>query len=118
MVEPHVTKIIRKPKGVGMEIKNLADCDSGVMMALEMMAPKDEMARREHASTYGSGTSLLLRLSKNWIGTGRVIVADPTFASVKSDVAIKEHNGLYFMGLVKTVHRKFPKETSAGGPHC
>ena len=107
---PHVTKIIRKPKGVGMEIKNLACCDSTIMVALEIVAPKAEMATREYARTYGSGTSLLLRLSKKWAGSGRIVVADSAFASVKTAVALKEHNGLFFMGLVKTAHKKFPKK--------
>ena len=106
---PHVTKIIRKPKGVGMEVKNLACCDSGILMALEIMAGKLEMQEREYVREYGGGTSLLLRLSANWHGTGRLIVADSAFASVKSAVALKSR-GLYFMGLVKTAHRKFPKK--------
>ncbi len=36
-VGPHVTKIVRKPKGVGMELKNLTDCDSVIMRALEIV---------------------------------------------------------------------------------
>ena len=107
---PHVTKIIRKPKGVGMEIKNMADCDSGMLMALEIMAGKHEMKARKYAPLYGSGTSLLLRLSEPWKGSGRLIVADSAFASVKSAVALKVKNGLYFHGLVKTAHRRFPKK--------
>ena len=112
---PHVTKIIRKPKGVGMEVKNLADCDTGMFVALEIVAGKEEMRERDHARTYGAGTSLLLRLSKNWHGTGRVIVADSAFASVKSAVALKAR-GLFFMGLVKTAHRKYPKKWAQAVP--
>ena len=56
---------IRKPKGVGMEVKNLACCDSGILMALEIMAGKLEMQEREYVREYGAGTSLLLRLSAN-----------------------------------------------------
>ena len=107
---PHVTKIIRKPKGVGMEIKNLADCDAGIMMAMEIMARKAEMKTRAFVAEYGSGTALLLRLSQAWKGSGRLVVADSAFASVKSAVALKCKNGLYFHGLVKTAHRKFPKK--------
>ena len=55
-----------------MEIKNLADCDSGIMMALEIVACKEEMARRRYASEYGAGTSLLLRLCSSLRG---VVVA-------------------------------------------
>ena len=107
---PHVTKIARKPKSTGMEVKNLADCDSGIMMALEIVAPKEEMHTREYHAQYGSGTSLLLRLAKPWRGSGRVILADSAFASVKSAVALRKELGLYFLGLVKTAHRHFPKK--------
>ena len=107
---PHVTKIVRKPKGVGMEIKNLADCDSGIMMVLEIVGPKTEMRKRQYAAAYGAGTSLLLRLSADWKGSGRLIVADSAFASVKSAVALRNLLGLYFHGLVKTAHSKFPKK--------
>ena len=107
---PHVTKIIRKPRGVGMEVKNLADCDSGIMMALETVAGKDEMRRRPFAAEYGAGTSLLIRLCAGLKGTGRVIIADSAFASVKSGVALKKQLGLFFLGCVKTAHSRFPKK--------
>ena len=107
---PHVTKIIRKPKGVGMELKNLADCDTGILMALEIMGPKTEMRHRMHTGQYGAGTALLLRLCRNLRGTGRVIVADSAFASVKSAIALKKELGLYFLGIVKTAHKMFPKQ--------
>ena len=37
-----MTKIMRKPKITGMEVKHLADCDSGIMMGLpvEMGQPE------------------------------------------------------------------------------
>ena len=37
---PHVTKIIRKPKGVGVEIKNLADSETGIVLVLEIVEEK------------------------------------------------------------------------------
>ena len=33
---PHKTKIKRKPKGVGVELKALIDCKSSIMMRLEL----------------------------------------------------------------------------------
>ena len=107
---PHVTKIARKPRSTGMEIKNLADVQSGIMMALEIVANKMEMRAREYSGVYGADTSLLLRLTKFLRGSGRIIVADSAFASVKSAVALKSQNGLYFLGMVKTAHKKFPKK--------
>ena len=105
---PHVTKIIRKPKGVGMEIKNLCDVDSGIMLRIEIVGPKEEMNDREYTRALGAGTALLLRLTKDFRGSGRIVVADSAFASVKSAVQLKSR-GLNFLGLVKTASRKFPK---------
>ena len=108
---PHVTKIIRKPKGVDMKVKNMADCDSGFMVSMEVMAPKEEMKHREYVGRYyGAGTALLLCLAANYRGSGRIVVADSAFASVKSACALKTHLGLYFHGLVKTAHRMFPRK--------
>ena len=81
---PHVTKIIRKPKGVDMEVKNMVDCDSGIMVSMEVMTPKEEMKHREYVGRYGAGTTLLLCLAANYRGSGRIVVADSAFASVKS----------------------------------
>lgn len=107
---PHVTKIIRKPNGVGMEIKNLCDVDSGVMLVLEIVGPKEEMNDREYTAALGAGTALLLRLSRQFAGSGRLVVADSAFASVKAAVEMKKKHGLDFIGLVKTASRKFPKK--------
>lgn len=67
------------------------------------------MRERDYGAALGAGTALLLRLSKQWRGTGRIIIADSAFASVKSAVNLKKENGLFFLGLVKTASRKFPK---------
>jgi len=45
---PHVTKIVRKPKGVGLELKALADCESGIMLRLEIQKGKAAMASKEY----------------------------------------------------------------------
>lgn len=43
---PHVTKIARKPKGVGAEVKSLADGESGVLLGLEIMEGRELMATK------------------------------------------------------------------------
>lgn len=54
--------------------------------------------------------ALLLRLSEHFKGSGRVVIADSAFASVKSAVNLKTRHGLHFLGLVKTATREFPKK--------
>ena len=45
---PHVTKIKRKPKGVGAELKDAACSQTQVIIALEIQEGKEEMAVIEH----------------------------------------------------------------------
>jgi len=120
---PHVSKLKDKPRGIGLMIKNVCDSESGVMLAIELVASTEEMQTREFVSEFGAGTGYLLRLTKKQWGSGRIVVADSAFASVLSAVQLK-HKGLYFIGHVKTAHRKCPKkfmrqrQYEMRGDHC
>jgi hypothetical protein len=106
---PHKTKIMRKPKGVGCEIKSAADVDTGIMIRLEILEGRDIMSTKKYVSEYGASTAVTLRLVEHLRGTARTIIADSAFASVKTATALLKF-GLHFMGAVKTAHRDFPKE--------
>jgi hypothetical protein len=67
------------------------------------------MADREFQREEGAGTGMVLRLTRPWWMTGRVVLADSAFASVKTAVSLLER-GLYFLGIVKTEHKEFPKK--------
>ena len=56
---PHVTRIERKPKGVGCELKDCADADTKVVLQLEIQEGADIMADME----YMADISLLEQLS-------------------------------------------------------
>ena len=43
-------------------------------------------------------------------GSGRIVVGDSWFGSVKSCVELWNNNGLYSIMLVKTAHKKYPQE--------
>lgn len=104
----HVTKIPRKPKWVGTEIKNPADGMSGVMLKLEIEEGKDT----HHNLEYGYlpfGTAITLRLTKKYFNTNRIDIGDSAFSSVETLKNLRD-NGLYFMGIVKTAHNRFPKQ--------
>jgi hypothetical protein len=108
---PHVTKIARKPKGVGTEIRSLADGETRIILGLEIQEGKEAMATKPYSQQYGSGTSSLLRLTQPYAGQGgvHVVVADSAFASVKTAIALLVHCGMGFIGLVKTATKYFPK---------
>ena len=77
---PHLTKIIRKPKGVGTEIKCVADGLVGIMLRIEICEGKEAESKKKW-SHLPAGTAQTLRLSEPWHGTGRIIVADSAFSS-------------------------------------
>lgn len=104
---PTVIKIKRKPKGVGCEVKNIADSTSNIMLRMEINEGKDLMKEKKWQAELGAGTATLLRLSEPWFYTGRIVVADSWFGSVKASENLLK-NGLYFMGMVKTATRNFP----------
>ena len=45
---PHLSKIIRKPQGIGVEYKNVADAQTGIMLFLEIQEGKEAMAGKRY----------------------------------------------------------------------
>ena len=113
---PHMTKIARKPKGVGAEIKTMACGETRIMLALEIQEGKTAMRAKPFAADLGAGTSSLLRLTTNYVGSAHVVVADSAFASVKTAAALHELRGMGFIGLVKTATRQFPTQYLSSHP--
>ena len=112
---PTVMKIKRKPKGVGCEVKTLADVASGIMVNLEINEGKEAMKEKRWQRELGAGTATTLRLSEPWHGSGRIVCGDSWFASVKTALELRR-KGLFFTGIVKTAHRMFLLK--ALGVHC
>lgn len=108
-VLPHKTKIIRKPEGVGAEIKSLADGESGILLHLELMEGKNAQAAKEFCDEFPSSIAMTLRIVKKYFNTGITLHADSAFSSVSCAHALLER-GLYFMGCVKTASKRYPKE--------
>ena len=58
---PHVTKIARKPKGVGAELKDAACAVTRVIIALEIQEGKDAMAAKRYMQEWKKiGTAQVL----------------------------------------------------------
>ena len=113
---PHLTKIARKPEGVGTELRDCTDGSSRVTLRLEIQEGKASMAGKEfHNECSTGGAAAVLRLVKPWFETGRLVVGDSAYASVDTAIACRNH-GLHFTGLVKTAHKKFPKNVLLNHP--
>ena len=106
---PHKTKIKRKPKGVGVALKALIDCKSSIMMRLELCEGALRQCSKLYEQEDGSGTAVTLRMSAPWHGKAHIVIADSAFSSVATAVALKQH-GTYFIGIVKTAHKMYPKQ--------
>ncbi|KAG8302911.1 hypothetical protein J6590_020665 [Homalodisca vitripennis] len=99
---PAVMKIKRKPKGVVCEVKTICDSTSRIMIGLEINEGKEEMKNKKWQKDFGAGTATTLRLTEPWHGTGRIVVGDSWFSSVKTSIQLKER------GMVKTAYRNYP----------
>ena len=102
-------KIKRKPRPVGIEIKNLADSRSKINLVLEKNQEKSVMAKMPYVDQFGATTATTLRLTEPYHGSGRVVFGDSWFGSVKTCMELKKV-GIYSTVVVKTAHKNFPKE--------
>eukprot|EP00733_Pompholyxophrys_punicea_P001939 Pompholyxophrys_punicea_v1_NODE_1200_length_870_cov_1.514110.p1 type:complete len:198 gc:universal NODE_1200_length_870_cov_1.514110:28-621(+) len=59
---PHVTKIVRKPESVGVEIKTIADAVSCVIIRLEIVEKKEDMQQKAFQADLGAGRMQTLGL--------------------------------------------------------
>ena len=99
----------RKPQSIGNEIKDVADTRSCIAVKLKLYEGKETMKEKEHVSNYGAKCATTLRLTTDFHGTGRIVIADTWFDSVKMALALKQ-SGLYSIMIVKTAHKRFPRE--------
>ena len=108
---PHLTKIIRKPCGVGIEYKDVADVNTGIILFLEIQKDAELMASKKYCDQYPKHVALTLRLTEFLHGKGHVVYGDSFFASFQTARALLAH-GTYFHRFSKECHKRFPKEVS------
>ena len=101
-------KIIRKPRPIGNKIKNMSDGISKIVLRLEFYEARD-MCDKKFVKEFGATTATTLQLTEAYHGSGRRVIADSWFGSVKCAKALMER-GLYLIMLVKTAYKDFPRE--------
>ncbi|KAL5474749.1 hypothetical protein EMCRGX_G026742 [Ephydatia muelleri] len=106
---PHLTKIIRKQCGVGIEYKDVADVNTGIILFLEIQEGAELMASKKYCDQYPKHVALTLRLTEFLHGKGHAVYGDSYFASFQTARALLAH-GTYFTGLVKNATKGFPKK--------
>ena len=75
---------------------------------MELYEGREYMKSKKNVKEYGATCATTLRLTKPWAGTGRVIIGDSWFGSVKTSSSLINENGLHSIRLVKTAHKNFP----------
>ena len=100
----------RKPTNKGRESHTTADdCETGCIIFIEPYEGKTRMARKEYVGEWGANPAKAMRCVKPWFGSGRTVIADSGFASLKCATGMAEH-GLYLVGNVKTASAGFPQK--------
>jgi hypothetical protein len=108
----HITKIIRKPKGVGIELKASCDGETNIILRLEiqegaLVAGTKEFETAPHNLPFHC--AVVLRLANPWLRSGRVIKGDSAFTSVKTAIEVLKR-GCHYQGPLKSCYSGFPKE--------
>ena len=106
---PGKIKIKRKPRPIGNEIKDLSDASSMIVVHMELYEGKGPMASKEYVPEFGATCATTLRLVRSIAASGRIVIGDSWFGSVKTAVQLRKQ-GLFAIMLVKTNHALYPKE--------
>lgn len=104
------TYIPRKPSPWGHEFWTVVDCISGICIGFELNEGKEVTRLREFVAEFGATTATTLRLVSKYFNSNRIVYIDSWFQSVQTCEQLLA-NGLYSVGIVKTAHRNYPKNT-------
>jgi len=58
---PQLTKIARKPQGLGAEVKAVACGDLGMLLGLDIQEGKERNLQKTYVAEYGAGAAAVLR---------------------------------------------------------
>lgn len=117
---PHTQKNPNKPKGIGSEMKILADGETKIFLHLEIVRQASEhpalkFAVNNDATIKGFQVkqawhcAVTLRAAEYYFDTHRTIIGDSAFASVTTAYWLHVA-GLNFMGIVKQCSKLYPKD--------
>lgn len=108
---PGLKKIPRKPRPIGVELKILADGSTFIILNIEKHGSKESMQSIEGAAyseEFGATVGCSLRLTKPYWETGRLVLGDAWFGSVKCVEQLRLR-GLFAIMVVKNNHKNFPQ---------
>jgi len=109
----HLTYIPRKPSPLGVMFKVTCCGESGVLLHAELVDGADVDKHKKHVERHKATTACTLRLTEHWQSSGRIVVGDAWFGSVRT-VEELLGIGLYSIMCVKQGSAGFPKDLVKG----
>ena len=106
---PGLMTVPRMPTHVGREYHTTACATTGAIIHAEIYEGKALMANKDFVIEVGKGPAVALRCTRPWHGSGRCVIVDSAFASMKCVKGFAER-GMFIIGNVKQGHSDYPKE--------
>ena len=91
---PHVTKMAHKPCGVGVELKNAACGQTGILVSLELAKYKEVKAAKKFRDKYPAGIAVILKMLSPFKGHPHHVFNDSYFPSITSAAVLKAEYGM------------------------
>ncbi|NBX97432.1 hypothetical protein EBQ81_01010, partial [bacterium] len=104
----HLTYIPRKPSPLGVMFKVTCCSESGILLHAELVEGAVVDGQKRYVTEYRATTACTLRLTEPWWATGRVVIADAWFGSVRTVEELLDV-GLYAIVCVKQGCAGFPR---------
>lgn len=106
--EAHLTYMPRKPSPLGVMFKVCNDSVSGVLLHMELVEGAEVDRKKQWVSEFRATTACTLRLTKALHGSGRIVIGDSWFGSVRTVEELRD-KGLYAIMCVKNGSAGYPK---------
>ena len=107
---PHYVSIDRKPES-GFEIWTTCCGRSGIMILTKLVKGVSENKSIVEDERLNLSTAEALEMVRPWFNSGRVVIADPWFASVSTAIHLFTF-GMKFIGIVRHSSSQYPKAES------
>ena len=107
--ELHLTNLPRKPTSQGFLFDTMCCGECRILLKAEINEGKERMAQKEYRDQVGASTASTLRLTKDYAGSQRTVVADARFGSCQTLEWLWDEHYLHSLLAVKTAHTGFPR---------
>ena len=88
LVPVHPTYMPRKPAPLGIQFKVACCEETRVLLHAEVEDGAEKDRRKRYVDEYKPSTACTLRLREHWWATGRIVVGDAWFGSVRCELGM------------------------------